>query len=144
MWTTLNFKDSSKTEKRAGDICKMYRIWTGLASVYSTDSKLKNNFLVSWIFFRKKQYHIVGCRKYYKPIKFDQNCWCHFWENRIFYFYFLMWTTINFRGWGKIKNKRPRIFAEDPRYRISTISVNWFRRNVRQLSQRQTVYGHFF
>ena len=52
---------------------------------------------------------MVGCQMYYKPIKFDQNCWCHFWENRNCYFPFLMWTTVNFRGSVKIKNKRPWI-----------------------------------
>ena len=53
MWTTLNFKGLLKTEKRAGDICKIYRIWTRLASVYSMDSKLKKYFSSFMDFFGK-------------------------------------------------------------------------------------------
>ena len=67
----------------------------------------KNSFLVSWIFIFGKNYSIIaGCQKYHKPIKFDKNCWCHFFLN-LNYFSFLMWTTINFRGTGKLKIKGP-------------------------------------
>ena len=139
MWTTLNFKGLSKTEKQAEYTCKIYQIRTRLVSVYLMDSKLINSFLVSWIFQKNRQYHIVGCQKYYKPIKFDQNIVDAIFEKIwIFLFSFLMWTTVNFRARGKIKNKMTWIFAEDPRYGISTISVDWFRRNVQRLSQSQT------
>ena len=65
-------------------------------------------------------------------------------EKIVVFIFFLMWTTVNFRVRGKIKNKRPWIFAEDPRYRISMISVNCFRCNVRRLSQRLTFFLNTF
>ena len=46
---------------------------------------------------------------YYKPTKFNQNRWSHFWENQIFLF-FLMWTTLNFRGRGKTKKTAGDIY----------------------------------
>ena len=52
MWTTLNFKGLLKTENGL-EIFERYQIWTKLASVHSMDSKLKNSFLVSWIFSEK-------------------------------------------------------------------------------------------
>ena len=40
-----------------------------------------------------------------------------------------MWTTLNFRDRGK---KSSRYLQEDPRYRILTRSVDWFRPRVRK------------
>ena len=44
---------------------------------------------------------------YYKPTKFNQHRWSHFWENK---FFFLMWTTLNFRGRGKTKKTARDIY----------------------------------
>ena len=42
-----------------------------------------------------------------------------------------MWTTLNFRGRGKLK-KDSRYLREDTRYRFWTRSVDWFRPRVRK------------
>ena len=52
--------------------------------------------------------------------------------------FFLIWTTLNFKGMGKTKKNGSRYLHEDPIYRIWTRWVNWFRLYVRRRSHRQT------
>ena len=74
---------------------------------------------------------------YYKPTEFNQNRLGHF-LIKILIQVFLMWTTLNFRGRRKAKEKGSRYLHEDPRHRIWTRSGDWFRLYVRRLSHRQT------
>ena len=68
------------------------------------DRPIYRNFLkiilVTRIFFSEKP--IVEVRTYYKPTKFDENRWSHFWENE---FVFLMWTSLNFEGRSKTETR---------------------------------------
>ena len=54
-----------------------------------------------------------------------------------------MWTTLNFRSKGKNQKNGSRHLQEDPRYRIWTTSVDWFRLHNRRQRDRQT-YTHTF
>ena len=48
-----------------------------------------------------------------------------------------MWNTLNFRGRGKLKKKDSKYLQQDPRYRIWSRSVYWFRRYVRWQSREK-------
>ena len=110
MWTTLNFRVRVKTKKNVRDICERTldidtdRDWlVGLGPASGDEKKLKIYFSSFMEFSGKsRKCHIVVLRMYYKPTKFNQNRWSHFWENHFFYI-FLMWTTLNFRVGGKTK-----------------------------------------
>ena len=120
MWTTLNFEGRSKTKKVAGDICKRTldieceRDWSvSLGAMLGDGQKIKN-YISSFrdLFGKSRWCHTAGLRMYYKPTKFNQNRLTIFEKIKIFNF-FLMWTTLNFRGRGKNK-KRLEIFARGP------------------------------
>ena len=107
MWTTLHFGGSSKTEKQAEEIYKgtpdiefEQHGSVGLGAILTNGQKIKN-YLSSFRDFsgKSRKCHIVGLRIYYKPTKFNQNRWNHFWENQIF----LVWTTLNFKGRSKTR-----------------------------------------
>ena len=71
MWTTLNFKGRSNTEKLAGDIFKgaldveCEGDWSiGLGTLLGIGQKIKSIFLLSGIFPGSRYCHIVGLRMY--------------------------------------------------------------------------------
>ena len=103
-----------------------------------TDGKLKTNFLLSGIFPEKTNSVILlGFDYTINPQNLIKIVRAIFEKFEIINF-FLMWTTLNFRGRGKTKKNGSRYLHEDPRYRIWAISVNWFRLYVRRRSHRQT------
>ena len=131
-WTTLNFEVKSKTKKQAGDIYKgtldieCERTWSiSIGATLGDQQKIKNYFSSFRDFFGESRnpenlIKIVGA--IYEKIKFFN--------------FFLMWTTLNFRGRGKTKSGS-WYFHVDSRYRIWMNSVNWFRLYVRRRSQRE-------
>ena len=113
----------SKTENRAGDICKIYRIWTRLASVYSMDSKLKNSFLVSWIFPEKPIVSYCWVSKVLQTYKIWSKllipCWEKIW---IFIFLFLCELPLILVVGGKLKIKDLGYLRRTP-----DIEFQWYR-----------------
>ena len=103
MWTTLNCEGRSK-KKETANICKgtpdieFEQDWSvAIGATLGDGQKIKYYFSSFRDFFRKSQYcRIVRIRMYYKPTKFNQNRWSHFWENQFFKF-FIKWTTLNFK-----------------------------------------------
>ena len=120
-----------------------YRNWIRLVSWVRRSIRRRSRRIVKFFFsFRdffgkSRKCHVIGFRMYCKPTKFDQFRWSHFWENRNFIYFFLMWTTLHFEGRSKTKEKKRRreIFARFPRYRIWTRLVSWFRRYVRRRTE---------
>ena len=122
MWTTLHFRGRGKTKKkRVRDICERTLDidferdwWDGLGPALGDGKKFKIYFSSFRDFSGKnRKCHIVGLRMYYKPTTFNQNRYSNFWESQNLIF-FLMWTTLNFRGRGKTK-KLLEIFASGPK-----------------------------
>ena len=67
-----------------------YRIWTRLITRLIENEKKKTICLVSGIFPGIADIIILlRCRMYYKPTKFYENRWSHFWENENFKCFFL-------------------------------------------------------
>ena len=107
MWTTLNFKIEQKRKKKkkgSRDICKgaldvecEQDWWDSVDAILGDGENIRN----------------------YKLIKFIQNYWIHFWENRNFKF-FLMWTTLNFKCRSKIKMR-----TRDICKRIVYVKFEW-------------------
>ena len=122
MWSTFNFNGKSKMKKnRNGDICKgaldmeLERDWS-VALGATLGNGHRDFFFFNFRDFSGKSWlcHIVGVWMYYKPTKFNQNRKSHFWKKNFFYF-FLMWTALNFRGRGKTKKKTARdIYKRTP------------------------------
>ena len=110
-----------------------YRMWTRLVSLGATlgdatDRKLKTIFLVSGICPGKADSVILlGFECAINPQNLMKIVGAIFEKIKIFNF-FLKWTNHNFRGRVKTKKKKDsKYLQEDPRYRIWTRSVNWFR-----------------
>ena len=102
-----------------------------------TDRKLKTIFLVSGIFPGKADSAILlGFECTINPQNLIKIVSAIFEKFEILNF-FLMWTTLNFRGREKTKKKSSRYLQEDPRYRIWTWLFSWSRRYVRQSSHRK-------
>ena len=73
---------------------RYYLIWTGLVGLFTR--YVRRSFMD--FFEKKRECHIVRLRMYYKPTKFNQKRWAIFWEN---WYFFVLWTTLNFRSRGK-------------------------------------------
>ena len=132
MWTTLNYGGRSKTNKWAKDICRggpSYRMWTvGLGATLGNGLKIKNNFS-SFRDFSGKADSVILLGFEYRPTINPQ----HLIKivGAIFEkinFFFLMWTTLNFRGRGKIRKMAQDICK-------GTRLVIWFRRYVRRRTE---------
>ena len=79
------------------------------------DSKLKNNFLVSWIFSEKTDSIILlGVETTINPQNFIKIVDAIFMKIGIFIFLFLMWTIVNLRGRGELKIKGPGYLQRAP------------------------------
>ena len=129
MWTTLNFWGNSKTERTGRRYLQRnarYRIWTRWVSWFRCyfswrTENFQSIFLVSGIFPGKADsVLLLGFECTINPqnlIKIVSAIFEKF-ENLNF---FLMWTTLNFRGRGKNKKKKgSRYLQENPRYQIWT------------------------
>ena len=103
-----------------------------------TDRKLKTIFLVTGIFPGKADSVILlGFEYTINPQNLIKIVRATF-EKIVILIFFLMWTTLNFRGRGKTKKNGSRYLHEDPIYRIWTRSINSFRLYVWRRSHRQT------
>ena len=141
MWTSLNFEGVRKQNKRARDICKgtsdtefEQDCSVGLGVTLGDGQKIKIYFSSFRDFSGKSRYcHIVGLRMYYKPPKFNQNRYSHFWENR---FFFLCELPLILGFGGKLK-ERLEVFARGHQVSISNEIGRLFQA-VRSATDRQT------
>ena len=160
MWTTLHFEGISKTNKKkkkkvrkreTGNICKgtldieFEQGWSvGLDATLHERQKIKNYFSSFKDFSEKADSVILlGFECTINPQNLIKIVGAIFEEIQIFNF-FLMWTTLNFRGRGKNKKNGSRYLPVYPRYRIWTSSVDCFRLYVRRRSDGQTHTDIFY
>ena len=120
MWTTLNFNSKSKMKRKLEwrylQGCPRYRIgWdlpVGLGVPLGDRHTEKYFFFQFQGFFGKsRKCHKFGFRMYYYSAKFNQNRWSYFWENQIFYFFFLCELPL-ILGLGWKLNKKVRDICE--------------------------------
>ena len=117
MWTTLNFGGRSKTKKWARDICKgtldieCERDWqVGLGATLGDGQKIKNYFSSLRDFPGKADSVILLCFECtINPQNLIKIVGAIFEKIKILKF-FLMWTTLNFRGRGKNKKTARDIY----------------------------------
>ena len=106
-----------------------------LGATLGADRKWKNIFLVRRIFSGKADSAIfLGFECTISPHNFMKIVGAIFEKMKILTF-FLMWTTLNFEGRSKTKKTSWRYMQGDPRYRIWTRLVIWFRRYVRRRTE---------
>ena len=119
MWTTvpLILGITRKRKEQAGDTCKgtpdneFEQDWSfGLGAILADGRKLKTIFLVSGIFPGKADSVILlGIECAINPQNLIKIVRAIFEKFEILIF-FLMWTTLNFRGWGKTKKTARDIY----------------------------------
>ena len=139
MWIILNFNGRSKTKIMARNTYKRTLYiefhrdwWVGLGTALGDGKKLKIYFPVSGIFPGKfASITLLGFECTINPQNLIKIVLAIFENLKIFNF-FLMWTTLNFMGRGKTKNKSSRYLREDPRYRFWTRLICLFRPYVRR------------
>ena len=125
--TTLNFKERSNMKERLEMFARASLPINSYVRPRTENLKIFSSFRE---FFTEKPIVILcgfNCRT--NPPKFDLNRLKPFFRKSKFLL--LMLTTLNFRSRGELKNGS-RHLHEDPRYPISTRSVNWFRPRVRK------------
>ena len=146
MWTSLNFEGRSKTRKEAGDICKgtldieFERDWSvSLGATFGEGQKIKNYFSSFRDFPGKADSVIllefectINSQNLIKIVGAISE------KIKMFIFFSCELPLILALG-GKLKKKKSsRYLQENPRYRIWTRSVNWFRLYDRRRTDRQT------
>ena len=114
MWTTLNFASRSKTRKKqVGDNCegaldieceRNWSVGSGATLCDAAERKSKTIFVVSGIFSGKVDSVILlGFECTINPQNLIKIVGAIFEKIKIFNF-FLIWTTLTFRGREKLKN----------------------------------------
>ena len=78
---------------------------------------------------------LFGVRIYYKSTKLHENRLAIF--EKMDVNFFLMWTTLNFKGWSKTKKTNWRYLQGDPKYRMLTRLISWFMRYVKRRTYRK-------
>ena len=117
MWTTLNFEGRSKTKKWAKDIRKetldieCERDWpVGLGAKLGEEQKIKSHFSSFRDFpWKANSVILLGFECTINPQNLIEIVLAIFEKMKIFNF-FLKWTTLNFRGRGKLKKTARDIY----------------------------------
>ena len=115
IWTTLNFEGRSKTKKWAKDICRgtldieWERDWPVYLGATLGDRQKIKKYFSSFRDFPGKADSVIllGFECAINPQNLIKIVGAIFERIKIFYF-FLMWTTLNFRSRGKTKKKKVR------------------------------------
>ena len=149
MWTTLNSKVllilrvGRKWKGRAGDNCKsalnieFESDWSfTLGGTLGERKKIKKYYSSYKDFFREKPIVAIflGFECTINPQNLIIIVGAIFEKMKILNF-FLMWTTLNFEYRSKTKKKSWRCLQGDPRYRMWTRLVCWFRCYVRRRTE---------
>ena len=137
IWTTLNFGGRRKLKKWAKDICRgtlgieceRHRP-VGLGATLGDGLKIKNNFSSFRDFSGKsRRSHIVGFECTINPQIVIKIVRAIFQKIEILNF-FLMWTTLNFRGRGKTKKTARDIYKRTLHIEFKWDSPVFTRRTV--------------
>ena len=151
MWTTLNFGGRLKTKKSAkifagGALDIEYeRDWpVRLGATLGDWQKIKNYFSSFRVFPGKADsFILLGFECTINPQNSIKIVGAVFEKIKNFYF-FCHVKYPQFRGRAKTKTTGSRYLQENPRYRILTRSVDWFRLYDRRRTDRQTDIHTFF